>query len=121
MLFFHNTTSSFNTTNPKRVSRYSPAGYLGDLPRLNRGRSDHGCAGYEDGEGRLVLLVAGGWGWDEIEDNYLSSTETFTVGVSGSWSEVSPLPLGLINPRAAVVDNIVYLFGESLLLSFLLL
>ena len=39
-----------------------------------------------------------------IED-YLSSTEIFGVQVSSQWTEISPLPYRLYDPRATTVEN----------------
>ena len=36
------------------VSRYGREGYIEDLPSLNTGRKNHGCAGYRQQFGALV-------------------------------------------------------------------
>ena len=51
--------------------------------------------------------------------NYISSTEIFEVGVSSGWKEVAPLPHALSDPRAVTLNNNIYLFGKSSLLTFI--
>ena len=36
------------------MSRYDATGYVGDLPRLNEGRYDHGCGAYIRQDGTKV-------------------------------------------------------------------
>merc|ERR1719270_3365857 len=68
-------TGGWNTLH--RVSRYSTAGFLEDLPDLNEGRASHGCGAYQREDGTPVFLVTGGFYidfWDDDGD-VLSSTE----------------------------------------------
>ena len=99
----------------KGVTKYGAEGYLEDLPLLNIGRAYHACAGYYDTHGHFVLVVVGGMGMDIRTIGALSSTETFTVGVSTSWKQSEPLPEELFDLRAATVDNQIFLFGRKII------
>ena len=46
------------TTN---VIRYGEQGFIENLPKMLSIRTSHGCAGYYDEDGMMVLLVSGGW------------------------------------------------------------
>lgn len=95
------------------MTKYSPDGYLEDLPELITGRWGHACAGYH-ALGHFVLLVAGGTTNDGLfEGDSLSSTEIYIIGISSEWTEVSPLPCRLDSPRATTVNNVIYLTGEE--------
>ena len=68
-----------------------------------------------------VYVVMGGvdgekirYGWTGFY-NKLSSTETLQLGDS-AWRENTALPLPLNGPRAATLDNIIYITGEMIML-----
>ena len=119
-------TGNYYSSYSKKVSQYGPQGFLADLPELITGRAYHACAGFYDGSDNFLLLVAGGWNYDGrstllnrliysyIKD-FLSSTEIFGVGVSSEWTEISPLPNRLYDPRATKVDNReIFLTGRDI-------
>ena len=58
---------------------------------------------------RQVLLVTGGYNED---DGRLASTEILEVN-SRTWRLTAPLPSARSRPRAAVLDNNIFLFGEN--------
>merc|ERR1719150_2878405 len=89
-----------------RVSRYSRAGWLADLPPLSVGRYNHACGGYVS-DGDLGLLVTGG----ENYPDYLDTTELLVPG-SGSWRLATGLlPRPMCCMRMATVANTLYLTG----------
>jgi len=59
------------------VVRYDINGIKTPLPSLNYGRVYHGCSGYYNNVGNLVLVVTGGTG---------TGTEHLEVGVDSSWT-----------------------------------
>merc|ERR1712218_205482 len=73
-------------------------------------RWEHACGVYQDTNGQQVLLVTGG---DDLTGR-LSSTEVaiYTVGSQQlDWRETGQLDYARHGPRAAVVDNILYVTG----------
>ena len=92
------------------MTRYTSQGETSQLPDLLTGRAGPGCAGFNNNKDQLVLLVAGGF---TGPGQYLASTETFTVGLSASWEEASPLPHPLSDPRALTLHNNIFLFGKT--------
>ena len=105
------------------VSRYTMAqGWVEDLPTLNQGRYDHGCAAFAGDNGQVLLrkvekwmvfclhlyfqnfLVAGGSNGYHL----LDSTEVFRDGV---WTVVAPLPVALEGVRGVTLDNTVFMTG----------
>ena len=95
------------------ATKYNLAGWLEDLPALNKGRQNHGCAWFRADGGTLVYLVTGGWARQRQEPR--SSTEMLTSG-SAHWSITSPLPYSISGLRAATIDNIPFFFGKLSLL-----
>ena len=89
--------------NQTRVTRYATDGARQALPALNTGRYGHGCAGYQDSQGDLVLLVAGGDAFCQNINLHLAmllslsglsvrSAEIFVLDVSSQWKYIEPLP-----------------------------
>jgi len=98
------------------VEKYSSDGeFVEDLPSFEIGRRDHACGAFEDGEGRAVLLITGGYGFENR--NGLSSTEMLWPDSDGywtSWATGPMLPRALYGPRMAnLPDNRLLLTGGS--------
>ena len=100
------------------ASVYQTSGWVRDLgPRLNIGRSEHGCAGYYNSQDTLVLLVVGGHSSRCMNTQYCdehgwtTSTEIFTLG-DPAWRLVAPLQHKLQKPVAVTLDNNIFLTGQ---------
>ena len=66
------------------VEKYSSNGeFVEDLPSFEIGRRDHACGAFEDGEGRAVLLITGGYGFENRDG--LSSTEMLWPDSDSYW------------------------------------
>ena len=70
------------------VEKYSSTGeFIEDLPSLKIGRRVHACGTFEDGDGRAVLLITGGYGpYGQPNPNGLSSTELLRSDSDGKWT-----------------------------------
>ena len=105
------------------MERYGHSGLVETLPELYQGRSAHGCGSYIK-DGKKVFqsflisfkvvdikkyLVVGGY--DDNNNNYLSSTETWSPGDS-SWTSVSKLPRTVGWAEAVSYGNQIYLIGK---------
>ena len=105
------------------VSQYNEAGWEKDLPTLQTGRYDHGCAYFNNDAGSKVcsininyyplitfqtMLVTGGYG----ASDRLSSTELM-VGTASAWVFTGELPSPLYGLRGATIDNMVFMTGNS--------
>ena len=105
------------------VSQYSESGWLRDLPDLQQGRGHHGCSSYNNAEGTKVdidikycstiiilqtFLVSGG----HDGSDFLSSTELL-VESSSAWVNTGTLPSPRGGPRAANIDNKVFMTGKT--------
>ena len=97
----------------KTVSRYGTGGWLEDLPRMNLGRADHGCASFvQEGDkvsaapphrlscAAQVFIVSGVFG---------ASSEVLRAG---AWTLVAPLPAPVTGVRGAALANTVYMMGN---------
>ena len=98
----------------RRVSRYGTGGWLEDLPSMNLGRADHGCASFlQDGDkvsapppphrvscAAQVFIVSGVFG---------ASSEVLRAG---AWTLVAPLPAPVTGVRGAALANTVYMMGN---------
>ena len=101
----------------RRVSRYGTGGWLEDLPSMNLGRADHGCASFlQEGEkvsaaprpppphrvscAAQVFIVSGVFG---------ASSEVLRAG---AWTLVAPLPAPVTGVRGAALANTVYMMGN---------
>jgi len=95
------------------VEKYSSKGeFVEDLPSFETGRRDHACGTFEDGEGRTVLLITGGYGFESR--NGLSSTEMLWPDSDSYWFPGPILPQALFGPRVAnLLDNRLLLTGGS--------
>jgi len=95
------------------VEKYSSNGeFVEDLPSFEIGRRDHACGAFEDGEGRAVLLITGGYGFENR--NGLSSTEMLWPDSDSYWFTGPELPRALYGPRMAnLPDNRLLLTGGS--------
>ena len=95
------------------VEKYSSKGdFVEDLPSFETGRRDHACGTFEDGEGRTVLLITGGYGFESR--NGLSSTEMLWPDSDSYWFPGPILPQALFGPRMAnLLDNRLLLTGGS--------
>ena len=116
----------------KTVTRYSRTGEAETLSQLNHARRDHACGSYLNDEGddvRLllnvnisstivmqVLLVTGGINTNQ---GRLISTEILEVG--GTWKLTAGLPTAISSLRAAVLDNNIFVFGETLFYQYQIL
>ena len=96
------------------MTRYTAQGEATRLPDLRAGRGGPGCAGYNKNK-QFVLVVAGGF---TGEGEYIASTERFTLGLSTSWEEATPLPHPLSDPRAVTLHNNIFLFGKTTTTTF---
>ena len=124
-------TGNWYDSTSSKVIKYGLDGFREELPSLNKGRWDHGCAGYYNEDNKFVLLVTGGFvkhktgGILSISMLLLNiklllslrgtertaSTEIFKVGVSRAWMDVSSLPSPLGSAQAVSVNNNIYLLG----------
>ena len=101
---------------PTTVSQYNEAGWEKDLPTLQTGRENHGCAYFNNDAGSKVcsinidyyplitfqtMLVTGGH-----TGSYLSSTELL-VGTASAWVFTGELPSPRHGLRGATIDNMV--------------
>ena len=97
----------------RTVSRYGAGGWLEDLPRMNLGRADHGCASFvQEGDkvsaapphrlscAAQVFIVSGVFG---------ASSEVLRAG---AWTLVAPLPAPVTGVRGAALANTVYMMGN---------
>ena len=97
----------------RTVSRYGTGGWLEDLPRMNLGRADHGCASFvQEGDkvsaapphrlswAAQVFIVSGVFG---------ASSEVLRAG---AWTLVAPLPAPVTGVRGAALANTVYMMGN---------
>merc|ERR1711953_1070640 len=90
-----------------RVSEYGEAGFIRYLPDLNKGRRQHGCSHYEDGEGRKTYLVSGGWDYPD----YLSSTEVL-LETGSAWTLTGELPSPRYGLSGANIENKIVMTGN---------
>jgi len=88
------------------VTRYDISGFLEDLPSLNEGRDNHGCAAFSREDSTLALVVSGGSG----ESGKLSSTEILTTS-SSAWVLTDNLPRKMSGVRIASIAGFIYLTG----------
>jgi len=94
-----------------RVSQYSEAGWVRDLPQLLHERWLHGCSYYNNDDGTKTLLVTGGKG--RRSGNFLpslSSTELLKETAS-AWAFTSPLPSPRGSLKGANIDNKILMTG----------
>ena len=110
----------------RKVSLYGTDGYKRDLPDLNHGRYNHGCAGFHRNNNLVililmliivihripqVLMVAGG---GKYRVNYQRTTEIFEVGRSSQWKEVASTPRKTyVRVEGATIDNTVFMIGRT--------
>jgi len=92
----------------KTVTRYNRTGYSQTLPKLQVGRSEHGCGKFVNSEGVTVLMVTGGANYRGIERFYLDSTEILQ---EDSWTFSTPLPSARYGLRAASLSDRIFVFG----------
>jgi len=84
------------------------------LTSLGQPRDFHACGVYQDAGGQQVLIVTGGLTYRGADSNCLSTTEVATYTGGGSqleWRETGELPTPRSAPRAALVDNVIYVTG----------
>ena len=106
------------------VSQYNEAGWEKDLPTLQTGRWNHGCAYFNNDAGSKVssinsnyyplitfqtMLVTGGYGRAR-----LSSTELL-VGTASAWVFTGELPSPRHGLRGATIDNMVLMTGITII------
>ena len=106
------------------VSQYNEAGWEKDLPSLQAGRQDHGCAYFNNTAGSRVgniniiyypliifqtILVTGGYFGSY---NSLSSTELL-VGTASAWVFTGELPSLRWGLRGAEIDNKIFMTGNK--------
>lgn len=96
----------------KQSEKAEQAEKVEHLPDLINPRYSHGCAGYRDKQGELVVLVAGGF-WPGLDsDEAIDRTEVL-LPPGLAWKVVKPLPatyVGLTN-ALLTVNNMVFLLG----------
>ena len=108
-----------------RVTQYNEAGFIKDLPPLQKGRTEHGCTSYDNNEGTKVniainyncpiilfqtYLVSGGY--DGSAGNFgLSSTELL-VETSLAWVFTGELPSPRWGLRGANIDKKILMTGN---------
>ena len=92
------------------VTKYSRAGYVNQLPRLNEARRSHACGKYRDVGGREVLLVTGGNGFD----GPLRSTEMYEdQGFAWTLVESASLPWARFGLAGVTYNNRLFLLGTE--------
>jgi len=96
------------------VGRYDKSGKVAHLPDLIYPRAGHGCAGYKDSMGKLVVLVAGGvWPGDNQPTD---KTELLVdPSTATAWEMAKPLPktYDVLTNALITADNVVYLLGGN--------
>ena len=97
-----------------RVSEYSEAGYLRDLPPLIVGRYYHGCSYYHNDEGVKTFLVTGGYYKDYITEEYIkrSSTELL-VETAKDWVLAGDLPSPTFTITGVNIHSRVFMTGVT--------
>ena len=95
----------------RRVSEYSEAGFLRDLPALVEARWYHGCSYYHNQEGEMVFLVTGGLHQPGGRYELRSSTEL--LGEAGkAWLLAGHLPAPTAALRGVNMEGTVLMTGE---------
>jgi len=97
------------------VARYNKTGKIGVLPSLIYHRHSHGCAGYRDTEGKLVVIAAGGvWPGGDPANSPIDKTEVLAAGAN-AWKMAEPLPvvMELLSNSIITIDNVIYLIGGN--------
>jgi len=94
------------------VTKYDTNGWIEDLPELNTGRLNHGCAHFYNNLNELVYLVAGGLSdLSGLEaDELLASTEIMVEG-SSYWTTPLNLPNAIDGLVGISVNNQVFMIG----------
>jgi len=88
------------------VSRYDVNGWVKNLPSLNDGRFQHGCAHYYNKDNTLIYLVAGGY----IGGGDTDSTELLSES-GNSWTYASSLPSSRRGLRGVSLNNNIFMIG----------
>jgi len=97
------------------VARYNKTGKIANLPFLIYHRHSHGCAGYRDTQGKLVVIAAGGvWPGGDPAHQPIDKTEFLEAGAT-AWKMAEPLPvvMQLLTNALINVDNVIYLIGGN--------
>ena len=109
----------------KTVISYKKTGEAEILPELSVRRYRHACGSFITDKGdyvRFILNINKHWtflmqvllvtGGQKQRYGALKSTEVLEAG--GSWKLTSPLPSARYGLKAAVLENKIFVFGESI-------